>query len=127
MARKSVLKRPATRRSGLEETKSATSLGRAGASAAAGAEPLLAVSHISKRFGGTQALDDVSLEVEGGSVLALLGENGAGKSTLIKILAGVHAPDAGEIFYSGAETSAALLPVAFIHQDLDAVMAPVRA
>lgn len=80
--------------------------------------PVLAARHISKRFGGTQALDDVSLTVENGSVLALLGENGAGKSTLIKILAGVHTPDSGAIFYQGAETSASHLPIAFIHQDL---------
>jgi ribose transport system ATP-binding protein len=80
--------------------------------------PVLAVRHISKRFGGTQALDDVSLTVEKGSVLALLGENGAGKSTLIKILAGVHTPDSGALFYKGAVTNASHLPIAFIHQDL---------
>jgi len=80
--------------------------------------PVLSVRHISKRFGGTQALDDVSLKVEKGSVLALLGENGAGKSTLIKILAGVHMPDSGEILYQGTGTDASQLPIAFIHQDL---------
>lgn len=83
-----------------------------------GSAPVLAVRHISKRFGGTQALGDVSLEIEKGSVLALLGENGAGKSTLIKILAGVHTPDSGELLYRGAATAAAQLPIAFIHQDL---------
>jgi ribose transport system ATP-binding protein len=82
------------------------------------AAAVLAVRNISKRFGGTQALRDVSLELESGSVLALLGENGAGKSTLIKILAGVHPPDSGQIFYRGAAASAAKLPIAFIHQDL---------
>jgi ribose transport system ATP-binding protein len=89
--------------------------------AVGGADPsasILVVSGISKRFGGTQALDDVSLELQGGSVLALLGENGAGKSTLIKILAGVHTPDSGEIIYRGEPTSAAQLPISFIHQDL---------
>ena len=54
---------------------------------------MLEARDVSKRFGGTQALDDASLDLERGKVLALLGENGAGKSTLIKILAGVHAPD----------------------------------
>ncbi|MDQ0392738.1 sugar ABC transporter ATP-binding protein [Labrys monachus] len=82
------------------------------------AVPVLAVRHISKRFGGTQALRDVGLELEAGSVLALLGENGAGKSTLIKILAGVHMPDEGDILYRGSPTTASQVPIAFIHQDL---------
>ena len=50
---------------------------------------------ISKRFGATQALDGVSLDLRPGEIHALVGENGAGKSTLVKILAGVHQPDAG--------------------------------
>ncbi len=61
----------------------------------------LAVRELSKRFGATQALERVSLHVDGGEVLALLGENGAGKSTLIKILAGIHAPDEGEVLLDG--------------------------
>ena len=52
---------------------------------------------ISKSFAGNTVLTDVSLTVQRGEVLALLGENGAGKSTLMKILAGVHQPDEGEI------------------------------
>jgi ABC-type sugar transport system ATPase subunit len=55
------------------------------------------LSHISKRFGATRALDDVTFTVEAGAVHGLVGENGAGKSTLIKILSGVHAPDSGHI------------------------------
>ncbi|MBE2237000.1 MAG: ATP-binding cassette domain-containing protein, partial [Caldilineaceae bacterium] len=50
---------------------------------------------ISKRFDATQALEDVSLTLYPGEVHALIGENGAGKSTLIKIMTGVHRPDAG--------------------------------
>ena len=50
---------------------------------------------VSKHFGGVRALDDVSLEVRGGEIHALLGENGAGKSTILKILNGVHAPTGG--------------------------------
>ena len=59
--------------------------------------PLLRLQGITKRFGGTLALDQVSLDVQRGSIVALLGENGAGKSTLIKILAGVYHPDRGEL------------------------------
>ncbi len=82
--------------------------------------PLLAMRGVSKQFGGTQALTDAGIEVCAGEIVALLGENGAGKSTLIKILAGVHAPDAGTLTYRGRDAGHALrrLPIAFIHQDL---------
>ncbi|MDQ2733013.1 MAG: ATP-binding cassette domain-containing protein, partial [Armatimonadota bacterium] len=56
---------------------------------------------ISKRFAGVHALNNVSLEVQRGEVVALIGENGAGKSTLMKILGGVHQPDEGEILIKG--------------------------
>nr|WP_306269057.1 sugar ABC transporter ATP-binding protein [Pararhizobium sp. IMCC3301] len=62
---------------------------------------LIDMSNISKAFGGSVALDRVSLELKPGTVHALMGENGAGKSTLMKILAGVHQPDSGEIFRNG--------------------------
>ncbi len=55
------------------------------------------MDHITKQFPGVKALDDVSLSIYEGEVLALLGENGAGKSTLIKILSGVYVPDKGTI------------------------------
>src|SRR4051812_35508676 len=57
--------------------------------------PLLRFAQVSKRFGGTLAVNRVSLDLHAGEILALLGENGAGKSTLIKMLAGIHAPDEG--------------------------------
>jgi len=63
--------------------------------------PFLAVENLSKRFGSTQALDAVSLSVERARIFGLAGENGAGKSTLIKILCGVHLPDAGKITLEG--------------------------
>src|SRR6185436_6406837 len=64
------------------------------------------VRNVSKRFGDFQALDDVSLEVEGGSLTALLGPSGSGKSTLLRIVAGLEAPDSGEILISGEDATA---------------------
>lgn len=65
------------------------------------AERVLDARGISKRFGRVQALAGVDMDVRAGSVLALLGDNGAGKSTLVKIIAGVHQPDSGEISVTG--------------------------
>ena len=67
--------------------------------------PVLAVTGATKRFGSVLALDDVSIEVRRGEILALLGDNGAGKSTLIKCISGVHKLDAGEIVLDGAAAS----------------------
>jgi simple sugar transport system ATP-binding protein len=71
---------------------------------------LLVARHISKRFGGVQALDDVTLEVRAGDVHCLAGENGCGKSTLIKIISGVEFADSGEIEIGG-EVNARMTPV----------------
>lgn len=81
---------------------------------------LLSFKNVSKRFGGTLAVDNISLNVQAGSVLALLGENGAGKSTLIKLLAGVYAIDSGSIEFLGTPLAGepARDAIAFIHQDL---------
>lgn len=65
------------------------------------APPELSLKNISKRFGAIVALDDVSLEVNRGEVLALLGDNGAGKSTLVKCISGVHPIDSGVIELGG--------------------------
>ncbi|WP_266550726.1 sugar ABC transporter ATP-binding protein [Streptomyces sp. NBC_01142] len=88
-----------------------------------GGEPLVRVRGLSKRFGGTPALAAVDLDIHGGSVLALLGPNGAGKSTLIKVLAGVHHADEGEVTVAGHPlgTDAATRKMSFIHQDLGLV------
>src|SRR5258707_7555724 len=61
---------------------------------------------VTKRFGEVVALDDVSLEVESGSLTALLGPSGSGKSTLLRVIAGLERPDAGEVFISGKEATA---------------------
>jgi len=63
--------------------------------------PLLEMGNVSKTFPGVKALQDVSLTLGRGEVLALLGENGAGKSTLMKVLGGAHKPDLGEIRIEG--------------------------
>jgi simple sugar transport system ATP-binding protein len=65
------------------------------------AGPILEVCGIAKRFGGVQALKNVSLELHPGEVVALAGDNGAGKSTLIKTISGVFQPDGGEIRFDG--------------------------
>jgi inositol transport system ATP-binding protein len=64
-------------------------------------EYILEVQNLSKTFSGVKALDQVALKIKKGEVHALMGENGAGKSTLMKILAGMHTPDAGEIIFEG--------------------------
>jgi ABC-type sugar transport system ATPase subunit len=66
--------------------------------------PLLEMRAINKTFPGVRALNNVSLKLEAGEVLALLGENGAGKSTLIKVLGGAYSADSGEILIDGKVT-----------------------
>ncbi len=61
----------------------------------------LQLGNICKRFAGVQALRDVSLSIDEGETLCLVGENGSGKSTLIKVVAGVHAPDSGVLVLEG--------------------------
>lgn len=86
--------------------------------------PVVEVEGVSKRFGANLALDDVSLELRKGEVLALLGDNGAGKSTLIKCLSGVHRHDEGTIRVNGKEVSvdspmeARELGIETVYQDL---------
>ena len=87
--------------------------------------PLLQMSGIGKRFGATHALRNVSLRVEAGRVLALIGENGAGKSTLMKILSGAHRPDSGAMELDGrpyapaGPQDARRAGVAMIYQELN--------
>ncbi|CAL9436174.1 Arabinose import ATP-binding protein AraG [Actinosynnema sp. ALI-1.44] len=89
--------------------------------------PLLSVRGLVKRFPGVTALAGVDFDVRAGEVHCLLGQNGAGKSTLIKVLAGVHRPDEGEIRVLGEvvsfpdPTAAMRAGVATIYQELDLV------
>ncbi|MFF7652096.1 sugar ABC transporter ATP-binding protein [Streptomyces sp. NPDC007983] len=89
--------------------------------------PLLTMSGITKSFPGVRALDGVDLDVQAGEVHCLLGQNGAGKSTLIKVLAGAHQPDGGEIVWQGnpvvlkSPVAAMRLGIATIYQELDLV------
>jgi ribose transport system ATP-binding protein len=86
--------------------------------------PALEMRGITKSFSGNTVLADVNLTARAGEVHALVGENGAGKSTLMKILSGVHQPDAGEILIDGAPlvfarpSDALAAGVAMIYQEL---------
>jgi ribose transport system ATP-binding protein len=88
---------------------------------------ILRLTGVVKTFPGVRALDGVELEVRAGEVHCLLGQNGAGKSTLIKVLSGVHLPDAGDIVWLGehvtfANPQAAMKAgIATIYQELDLV------
>ncbi len=86
--------------------------------------PLLSLRGIAKHFGPVQALTSIDLDVPAGQVTALAGDNGAGKSVLIKCIAGIHAPDAGQILWEGhpvhvrTPREASALGIETVHQDL---------
>lgn len=91
--------------------------------------PVLALENVSKTFAGTQALQDVDLDIRAGEVHALVGQNGSGKSTLIKLLAGYHQPDPGSVaryngegFHLGQREASGFSHVRFVHQDLGLVL-----
>ncbi|WP_395727392.1 sugar ABC transporter ATP-binding protein [Nakamurella sp.] len=89
--------------------------------------PLLQMRGIVKTFPGVRALDGVDLQVRAGEVHCLLGQNGAGKSTLIKVMAGAHQVDAGEVLWAGqpvqlsSPVAALRQGIATIYQELDLV------
>jgi D-xylose transport system ATP-binding protein len=86
--------------------------------------PVLAMEGVSKSFGPVQALQGVDFHVDGGEVVALVGDNGAGKSTLVKVIAGIHGADDGQIFFEGqpvkisGPNDAVSLGIATVYQDL---------
>ncbi|HEU5430713.1 MAG TPA: sugar ABC transporter ATP-binding protein, partial [Thermomicrobiales bacterium] len=92
-------------------------------------EVVLSLRGVTKRFGGAVALDGVDFELRRGEIHGLVGENGAGKSTLMKILAGVHGPDAGTIALRGkpvafgAAADAKARGIGMIYQELSAMPA----
>ena len=90
---------------------------------AARSAPPAALAGVSKRFGATQALADVSLALLPGEIHGLVGENGAGKSTVVKVLAGIHVPDSGSVVVDGkpvllhGPAHARSLGMAVVHQE----------
>jgi ABC-type sugar transport system ATPase subunit len=89
--------------------------------------PLISIEHVTKRFPGVVALDDVSLDIEAGEAHAIVGENGAGKSTLMKILAGVLPDFEGQLLLRGQPVrfsgtrDAEHAGISIIHQELNLV------
>jgi ABC-type sugar transport system ATPase subunit len=89
-----------------------------------GGQPLLRLEGVSKNFGPVQALTDVDLSLRAGEVTALIGDNGAGKSVTIKCIAGIHAPEHGQIYWEGRPVrirtprEAAALGIETVYQDL---------
>ncbi len=87
-------------------------------------QPILSLRGITKHFGGVKALTDVSLDLEPGKVVALVGDNGAGKSTLVKVMAGVHRADSGKYIFEGRDVEVtnpagvAEMGVQTVYQDL---------
>lgn len=88
---------------------------------------ILSIQNICKSFPGVKALDGVSLDLQEGRVMALLGENGAGKSTLMKIISGIYTSDSGQILYEGKPVQfknpreAQLQGITIIHQELNLI------
>ncbi len=88
---------------------------------------ILEVKNITKKFGGLVAVDNVSMGVNAGEIVGILGDNGAGKSTLIKMISGVYRPDSGSIFFMGAEVKinnpidALKMGIETIYQNLELV------
>lgn len=89
--------------------------------------PILELQKVTKRFGNTQALSDVSIALEPGHIHCLLGDNGAGKSTLIKIMSGYHGASSGQMMFDdkpltlASPRHARQLGIATVHQDIGTI------
>jgi len=83
-------------------------------------DEIVRVEHISKRFGGVVALDDVSLSLQKGEICCLVGENGSGKSTMIKIISGIYTPDEGDIYIEGQHYKK-ISPIEAIHAGVQVI------
>jgi ABC-type sugar transport system ATPase subunit len=87
--------------------------------------PILKIRGITKSYPGVRALQDVSFDVERGSIHAIMGENGAGKSTLMQIIAGAQRPDSGTLEFDGREVhfaspaEAQAIGIAIVYQELN--------
>ena len=85
---------------------------------------ILRYQNISKRFGGVNALVDVSFAINRGEIHGLVGENGAGKSTLIKITGGIYRKDTGQVYWNGSSIDVASpidaqnLGISIVHQEI---------
>lgn len=77
----------------------------------------LVAEHISHRYAGLTVLDDISLTVKSGEIVAVLGPSGCGKSTLLRILGGLEQPQKGEVFTRGEAPSSTLNPLTYVFQD----------
>src|ERR1700738_3470087 len=66
---------------------------------------LLGLQHVTQRFGGLVAVNDLSFEVEAGSIVAMIGPNGAGKSTVFNLVTGIYKPTEGRIVFAGADVT----------------------
>lgn len=88
---------------------------------------LIEAKNLTKKFPGVVANDNVSLTLEKGEILALLGENGAGKSTLVKMIYGLYGADSGELFIKGKQVNfdspaeAIALGIGMVHQHFQLV------
>ena len=97
------------------------------------ARPLLRFDRVSKGFGTTNAVQNVSFDISPGEVVGLVGDNGAGKSTIVKLITGYHSPSTGKIFFDGrlvrltSPSAARGLGIEAVFQDLALVDVPIAA
>ena len=90
-------------------------------------ESLFGLNSVAKRYGATTALREVSLTVDRGEVIGLIGANGAGKSTLTRVMSGVSLPDSGELFHDGHLIDLAAYSPAVAHKDHSMTCQPERS